>query len=150
MMDDWRAWVHGLQPQARLFAPAAEPELHLAEQAIGGPLPADLRSLLTQTNGVLDEWQYGPILPLPRLVEATQFWRAVDLAAEYDNPDLSLATFVVIGTDAGGGPFGFDLAPDASLCIRYLDGEAGQFDETTYGLTEYLRYYFESLSSFST
>lgn len=149
MMDDWRAWVLGLQPQAGLFAPAAEPELHLAEQVIGRPLPADLRSLLTLTNGVLDEWQYGPILPLPRLVEATQFWRAVDLAAEYDNPNLSLATFVVIGTDAGGGPFGFDLAREADVRIRYLDEEAGHFGETTYDLPEYLRYYFEALSSFS-
>jgi hypothetical protein len=127
MIMDWRALALNTQPQARLFAPASEEELREAERAIGGALPPELRALYLQTNGVLDEWGYGPIQPLSRLVERTLFWRTVDLGAEFDNPDLSLASFVVIGVDAGGGPFGYTPGAGQELCIQHLDGEAGVF-----------------------
>ncbi|MGV3720457.1 MAG: SMI1/KNR4 family protein [Actinomycetota bacterium] len=149
MTTDWRALALNLQPQARLFAPATEEELAETERAIGDPLPPELRALCSQTNGMLDEWEYGPIQPLSRLVEQTLFWRTVDLAAEFDNPDLSLASFVVIGADAGGGPFGFSLGAGEEARIQHLDGEAGIFADTTFRLGDYLRYYFDSLSSFS-
>jgi len=149
MAADWRTWILDLQPQVRLFEAAAEAELAGAEQAIGGAFPPDVRGLLSQTNGVLDEWAYGPVLPLSRLVEATLSWRAVDLVAEYDSPDISLASFVTLGTDAGGGPFGFFTGPEADGRIHYLDAEEGVFSETSYRLEEYLEYYLHSLSSFS-
>ena len=100
MITDWRALALNMRPQARLFAPGSEEELGEAQRAIGGALPPELRALYLQTNGVLDEWGYGPIQPLSRLVERTLFWRTVDLGAEFDNPDLSLASFAVIGADA--------------------------------------------------
>jgi cell wall assembly regulator SMI1 len=78
MVTDWKQLVRQIQPQAALFEPASETEIAESEQTVGCRFPEDLRSLLSQTNGVSDEWGYGPIRPLAGIVEYTLFMRSID------------------------------------------------------------------------
>ena len=63
MAADWKRLVREIEPKARMTTPAIDAEIADAEQAVGSPFPADLRDLLRQTNGIVDE-AFGPVLPL--------------------------------------------------------------------------------------
>ena len=108
-----------------------------------------MRDLLLQTNGVADEWKYGPVRPLSDIVKYTLFIRSVDLASEYDGRDVSMNMFVTIATDPGGGQFGFFTEMQNGQEINYFEHEEGVFEKPAYSLEQYLRYYFQYLSSFS-
>ena len=149
MSIQWKRLVFEIQPKASLFEPASEAEIAQAEKSVGCPFPTNLRDLLSQTNGVLDEWEYGPVRPLSRIVEHTLFMRSVDLAEEYDGSGVSLDTFVTIGTDPGGGLFGFFTDRQEGEGINYFEHEEGVFERPAYSLEQYLHYYFEFLSGFS-
>jgi hypothetical protein len=149
MTTDWRHLVLEIQPKAILSDPAFEAEIAKAEESVGCPFPTDIRSLLSQTNGVLDEWKYGPMRPLSHIVEHTLFMRSVDLNQEYDGSGISLNSFVTIATDPGGGLFGFFFDTQEGTGINYFEHEEGIFEKPAYTLEQYLRYYFQELSSFS-
>ena len=149
MATDWKLLVRQIQPQASLFEPASETEIFEAEQAIGCRFPEDLRSLLLQSNGASDEWGYGPIRPLIGIVEYTLFIRSVDLAHEYDGREIPMDKFVTIGTDPGGGQYGFFSEPERGSGINYFEHEAGVVEMEAYSLEQYLRYYYKELSILS-
>jgi hypothetical protein len=48
----WRELIHTLEPSATYFPGASELQLAAVEQALGVALPAELRQLLLETNGV--------------------------------------------------------------------------------------------------
>lgn len=146
MATDWKQLVRQIQPQAALFRPAWETEIVAAEQAVGCRFPEDLRSLLSQTNGASDEWGYGPIRSLAGIIEYTLFIRSIDLANEYDGRKIPMDKFVIIGTDPGGGQYGFFSEPERGIGFNYFEHEAGVFEMEAYSLEQYLRYYYKTIT----
>lgn len=96
---DWRAFIRALTPHAA-FAPAAvEPDIQGAEARLGVRLPAELRSLYLQSDGVRGEYDLGLVWPLARVVEDNLAFRGnADFAAMY-MPFEPLLFFA----DAGNG-----------------------------------------------
>lgn len=174
MATDWRSLILKMEPRARLGEPATEADIAQAERAIGFSFPADLHSLIRQANGIWDEGLTGPMMPLAavcfpppvnpnfRLSEPTLYGngivnttlslRSPEFAQDNDWDDTiitMLSTFVVLGLDCAGGPFGFfggGLAETVS--VRYVEHDSGELDETAYSLEEYLCFYFQHAANF--
>src|SRR5262245_22851149 len=76
----WRELVQRLTPDCEFSPPATAAQIAAAEQALGAALPADLRSLLLESNGVAGLYGLGLVWPLER-IEA-------DNLAFRSNPDF--------------------------------------------------------------
>ncbi len=163
-----------IEPRARMTAPATDAEIAEAEQAVGAPFPADLRSLLRQTNGVVDD-MFGPLLPLAlppqavftdqagtardapaySVIDYTLLQRSADFARlnGWDEETRTLlGTFIVLGMDPGGNMFGFfadQAREDAErVRIRSVEHDTVEIGDDIYGLERYLRFYFEECALF--
>ena len=175
MAADWKSFVRSIEPKARTTEPATDREIAEAEQAVGASFPADLKDLFRETHGVLDSF-YGPILPLTgkrtiytdglgsvipqtelfpasgnSIIDATRQHRSEELAGlnEWGEETVELfRTFVVIGQDCGGGPFGFFEGATEGSYIRFIEHDTGELDDTAYTLEEYLRFFLTEAALF--
>ena len=64
----WTAWLRGIDDLVELAGPVGEEHLARAEAQLGHPLPAELRSLLAETDGLVDASGGEPVWPLERIV----------------------------------------------------------------------------------
>lgn len=145
-----------------MTAPATEAQIVEAEKEVGVEFPSDLRSLYLQTDGILDDG-YGPILSLSgsraapfvdsngnpvkgerfpahnySVVQYTQLQRKL----WEDDAGVSHDTFVVIGVDIGGNPYGFFGGPGKQAIIKCVAHDDGSIDDNEFSLEGYLRHYF--------
>jgi SMI1 / KNR4 family (SUKH-1) len=161
MTVDWRSFVLGIEPKARVTAPATAEQILAVERAVGATFPADLRALYLQTDGIQDDG-FGPILPLSGKpgpfvdgrgqVRAAGTFPAHDYSViQYtpmqrslwqDDAGVDHDTFVVIGLDIGGNPFGFFAGTDNAVRIRSIAHDDGSVEPNTFSLAQYLRHYF--------
>lgn len=167
MTVDWRTLILEIEPRAKMSAPTTEAEIAEAEQAVGTRFPADFRSLLLQTNGIMDDRGYLRFLmPLGNIhheasaepygngiVASTLSLRSAEFAEgnDWDSETVSmLSTFVVIGHDDAGAPFGFFAGVSENICVRYIEHDSGLLDEEcNFSLEQYLRFFLEELEVFN-
>lgn len=104
----WVEIVSALLPQAR-FASAAQAQLFAdIERELGQSLPADLRDLLLESNGIQGEYSVNVIWPAERILEDNRAFRANPSFAELYEPFDDLIFF---GDNGGGDQFAFAADP---------------------------------------
>jgi len=164
MATDWRSLVLRIEPRLRVTGPATAEQISAVERAVGATFPADLRALYLQTDGIQDDG-FGPILPLSGRPSGSfvdgrgRTWPAGTFPAHdysvrqytelqrnlwQDDAGVDHGTFVVIGLDIGGSPFGFFAAAgDDAVRIRSIAHDDGSVDDVTFTLEQYLRHYID-------
>ncbi|SHF30153.1 SMI1/KNR4 family protein [Streptoalloteichus hindustanus] len=96
----WRSLLDEAVDDVRFLPPADPEEMTAAERVLGHPLPEDLVSLLSETNGIGDEYDVDSIVwPLHRIVEENLHLRGDDLLRTLYMPFDPLLFFA----DAGNG-----------------------------------------------
>ncbi|MGW0827429.1 SMI1/KNR4 family protein [Streptomyces sp. NPDC002845] len=88
--------------------PVGETALDAAESALEQPLPADLKSLLRETNGVSDEFECSFIWPAEEIAARNQEMRSsVDFRSLY----MPFDPLLLFGDNGGGDLFAFVSTP---------------------------------------
>jgi hypothetical protein len=59
----WRELSQSLYPNCTFFAPSSVQQIEEAQAALSVVIPSELKSLLLESDGIVDEWKQGPILP---------------------------------------------------------------------------------------
>jgi hypothetical protein len=95
----WRERIANYFQGAGFASGCATTALHAAELDLGIALPADLRELLVESDGVLGEHELGLVWPLARIVEDNRSFRANPDFRELYMPFDHLLFFA----DAGNG-----------------------------------------------
>jgi len=95
----WRDTIAGLGSAATLADPVTEEDLRRADECLGQPLPAALRSLLLETDGVTDKYGVSLIWELDRIVADNLTFRRHPEFARLYMPFDPLLFFA----DAGNG-----------------------------------------------
>jgi hypothetical protein len=101
----WRELIQALDPNCTLFPPATEQQIAVVEQNLGVALPNDLRSLLSETNGVIREYSYL-INNLDDIMRNNSFFRTNSHYVEAYMPFDCLLFFAEVGT---GDLFAFPI-----------------------------------------
>jgi cell wall assembly regulator SMI1 len=98
----------GIAGRPDFYPPASEAQLADAEAALGAALPDSLRSLLKETDGVMDmlaldggEWFESMWLlwAIGELVQQNRYYRAASQRQEYERDFDGLVFFADAGTD---------------------------------------------------
>lgn len=96
---DWRSYVAALTAHATFFPPADVSALQAAEAQLGVFLPAELRSLYAQSNGVRGEYELGLIWSVEQVLADNLVFRTQAGFRELYMPFEPLLFFA----DAGNG-----------------------------------------------
>jgi hypothetical protein len=134
---NWRDFIHGVyevipeQPgitkKPKFYLGAPEPQIADAEARLDARLPASLRSLLLETNGVMDmmaidvgEWfDSGWLLwTVAEIVQQNLWHRAATEDGTYDRDFRNLVFFADAGAD--GILFGFPVMEDRICAPRVV------------------------------
>jgi hypothetical protein len=106
----WRELIHGVAPDCVFAEPASAVRLGEAERSLSLGFPAELRSLLLETDGVLGKNELGLIWPLARIEADNLSFRSNSDFAELYMPFDPLLFFA----DAGNGDqFAFSVLQGA-------------------------------------
>src|SRR5207244_1879500 len=106
----WRELAQRLTPDCEFAPPATVAQLAAAERAIGVALPADLRSLLLESNGVVGQYGLGLVWPVERIEADNVAFRA--------NPDfrelyMPFDPLLFFGDEGGGDQYAFRILAGA-------------------------------------
>lgn len=102
----WRELVSRLFGDAKFHAPATLTQLHQVESALGITLPADLRSLLLESNGVAGNYSSPLVWSTDDIVQQNLAFRRNSDFAELYMPFDHLFFF---GADGGGDQFAYRI-----------------------------------------
>ncbi|MGW8729171.1 SMI1/KNR4 family protein [Streptomyces sp. NPDC055808] len=95
-------------PDAGLREPVEASEIVAAEGRLGRPLPAELRQLLLESNGVIGHTHVVTVWTLEQIVEQNlQFWSDQTFAELY----MPLDAFMFFGDNGGGDQFALVQKP---------------------------------------
>lgn len=106
----WRDRITGLTPHATFAPPASEADLAAAELALAAPLPAQLRELLAESDGVRGEHGFGLVWPVARIVIDNATFRSNPDFASLYMPFDALLFFADVGN---GDQFAFPCTPSS-------------------------------------
>jgi hypothetical protein len=95
----WRELVLRLTPHCKFSPPATATQIATAERALGTALPAELRSLLLETNGIVGQYGLGLVWPVERITADNVAFRSNADFRELYMPFDPLLFFA----DAGNG-----------------------------------------------
>ena len=119
-----------------LTAPAAEPSaVDTIEQRLGAPVPADLRALLLESDGLRDSSLLDVVWPAGRIVQDNADFRSYEDFAELYQPFDDLIFF---GDNGGGDQFAVRPAEPAAG-IFVWDHETDERRKVAEDLADYLR-----------
>lgn len=102
----WRALIASLYPEHSFLPGASAHEIQAVEDALDCDLPADLRELLAESNGVQGEYGLGLVWPASRMVTDNLALRSESAGHLYMPLD-----HLIFFADAGNGDqFAFAIA----------------------------------------
>ncbi|WP_328443905.1 SMI1/KNR4 family protein [Streptomyces sp. NBC_00386] len=105
----WRETAAQTFPGVGLREAVQESGLAVAQERLGRPLPAELRALLLESDGVIGHTDTDTVWPLDRIVEQNLlFWSDETLARLY----MSFDAFLFFGDNGGGDQFAFVQRPE--------------------------------------
>jgi hypothetical protein len=111
--DVWTERIQAAFPNPARNQPASDEELNAVEARLGNRLPADLRSLLQETNGVKQgDYAYDLLWPAARIQDENTTARTSE-GFRFYMPLVNLLFFA----DAGNGDM-FGFAIDAGGAVR--------------------------------
>ncbi|MFJ9181105.1 SMI1/KNR4 family protein [Streptomyces sp. NPDC102360] len=100
----WKELINRLGVEWELADPALQDDIAAVEAALRHPFPDDLKALLSESNGVRDEFGGGVVWDLQRIQEDNTFLRTDESIRELYMPFDSLLFF---GDNGGGDQFAF-------------------------------------------
>ena len=104
----WRDRISGLTAHATFAAPASVEDIAAAEAVLGGPLPAQLREALGESDGVWGEYGLGLIWPVRRIVGDNVMFRSnPDFASLY----MPFDALLFFADGGNGDQFAFPCSP---------------------------------------
>jgi hypothetical protein len=107
----WVDLAHRFQPEARAAAPASMAAVEEAEEALGVQFPAELRSLLEETDGLVDEYGAG-LWSVARLLESN-----LEMREDSSTSDLYMpfANLLLIADAGNGDLFAYPIQGDGAI-----------------------------------
>ncbi|MER7221638.1 SMI1/KNR4 family protein [Streptomyces rubradiris] len=105
----WRQAVTEVFPGVGLREPAEPSDLVTAEKRLGRSVPAELRQLLLESNGVIGHFLVNTVWSLDRIVETNLYFRSDETFAQLYMPFDALLFF---GDNGGGDQFAFVRKPE--------------------------------------
>ncbi|MFF3419734.1 SMI1/KNR4 family protein [Streptomyces sp. NPDC002698] len=105
----WRETAAQTFPGVGLREAVQESGLAVAQERLGRTLPAELRALLLESDGVIGHTDTDTVWPLDRIVEQNLlFWSDETLARLY----MPFDAFLFFGDNGGGDQFAFVQRPE--------------------------------------
>ncbi|MEU8545568.1 SMI1/KNR4 family protein [Streptomyces roseoverticillatus] len=107
----WQELISGLNSASEVGPPASRSVIDAIEAGLGQAVPDDLKNLLLEVNGVVDEYGTDLIWSAERILEDNASFRVNSSFADlYDSFDSML----FFGDNGGGDQFAFLRNPDRS------------------------------------
>ena len=131
----WIELIAGLLPEAEFAPPAAPAVLDEVERVLAQSLPAELRALLAETDGVLDGLRLDVVWSAGRILADNQAFRTSEDFAELYAPFDGLLFF---GDNGGGDQFAF-LTDAHGEGVFVWEHETDTRRKVADGLQDYLR-----------
>ncbi|MFE9045261.1 SMI1/KNR4 family protein [Streptomyces sp. NPDC012421] len=104
----WTESVREVFPDAGFRGPAGAADIVEAERRLGRVLPADLKQLLSESDGVLGHSHVDTVWSLDEIVEQNlRFWSDETFAELY----MSFDALLFFGDNGGGDQFAFVRKP---------------------------------------
>ena len=104
----WREAAGQVSSEAEFSEPVGPAALAEAERRLGCALPAELASLLQETDGIVGAYGVDIIWPLKRIVtDNMRFWSDSSLADLY----MPFEAFLFFGDNGGGDQFALVRSP---------------------------------------
>lgn len=135
----WRTFIEGLADDAEFSDGASEAQLAQVEQALGIPLPKDLRSLLLESNGVRADYSAEIIWTCEGIIGRNATFRETPEFRELYMPFDNLLFF---GDDGCGDQFAYAISADGQIHNRDIYCWNHETDGRE-GFAGWLRQYFE-------
>ncbi|ODU00512.1 MAG: cell wall assembly protein [Planctomycetes bacterium SCN 63-9] len=108
----WKEFIQELTSQCEFFTPVAFDRINAANLSLGIEMPAELRGLLCETNGIYGEYELGLVWNLERIVEDNLMFRQNPSFRDIYMPFDHLLFFA----DAGNGDqFAFSIHADGVI-----------------------------------
>ncbi|MEU9031883.1 SMI1/KNR4 family protein [Streptomyces sp. NPDC048383] len=105
----WRQVVQEVFPKAGFREPAQVPEIVEAEKRLGRALPAQLKQLLLESNGVIGRTHVDTVWTVDQIVEQNLlFWSDESFAQLY----MPFDALLFFGDNGGGDQFAFVQKPE--------------------------------------
>jgi cell wall assembly regulator SMI1 len=130
----WVELAVSAYPQAGLAPPASIEAIGDLERRLGVSVPADLRGLLSETDGVLGEFE-DVVWTAKRIADGNALFRADDSFAELYQPFDGLLFF---GDNGGGDQFAF-MTDDPRAGVVVWEHETDIRRKVADDLADYLR-----------
>jgi hypothetical protein len=102
----WRELIQRLTPDCEFAPPATAAQLAAAERALGATLPADLRAILQEANGVTARHGLGLVWPAERIAADNLAFRS---NAEFRELYMPFDHLLFLGDDGSGDQFAFRI-----------------------------------------
>jgi hypothetical protein len=131
----WREVATGVFADAVLAGPATVADLEAAEAALGFSLPAQLRELLQEANGIIGRSGTDTVWPVSDISRRNLSFRSDPSFRELYMPFDSLLFF---GDNGGGDQFAFVIGPDRPD-IFVWEHESDSRNWVANDLADYLR-----------
>lgn len=112
----WTAWLRGLdsdEAKVVLAEPVAADALAEAEERLGLILPVDLRSLLSETDGLGSADGAEPVWPVERIADENEQLR--DVGSTPALPEGADEDLLFFGDAGGGNLFAYELDDDGDI-----------------------------------
>ena len=118
-------------------APATPEDIASAEEAVGCPLPAELRGLLEETDGLLGEYSLELVYTAQEIARVNREMRTF---AGFDELYMPFDPLLFFGAEGNGDLYGFRILGGQAdeLWIFVWDHETDSRTATTHGLWRYL------------
>ena len=106
----WNELAQNLYPNCILSAPASVKQIEEAQSALSVVMPKELKSLLLESDGIVDEWKQVPILSTGEIKNLNLDFRS-KLGDIY--PAFHFRLFIAKG--AGGDLWGYKVNADGRI-----------------------------------
>ncbi len=130
----WRELISRTSSESEVFDGSSAEAIAAIERSLGQPVPADLKDLLIETDGVVDEYGTDIVWNARRIVEDNLTFRSNSSFAELYAPFDGMMFF---GDNGGGDQFAFVAASDETGVIVW-DHETDERYPAAVSLEQYL------------
>ena len=110
----WRELIARLEPAAEFSSPVSEARLATAEVQLAIKFPAQIRSLLAETDGVLGAYGLGLVWPLDRIVSDNSEFRHHLAFRDY----MSVDSMLFFGDGGDGEKFAHPITREGQVLGR--------------------------------
>ena len=105
----WRELITNLPVEAEIAEPASAADVDVIETQLGQTVPADLKALLLETNGVVDQYGTDVVWPAEKIAAENADFRT---RADFNELYMPFIPLMFFGDNGGGDQFAFVRQPE--------------------------------------